>query len=113
LTNASETWASESAWSLSALGYVYAVSGKKTEAQSVLDRLKRMSEQRYVSSRFAAGVYAGLGEKDETFDLLRSAHEDRSLQIGPGIIADPALDSVRFDPRFRDLLRQMGLNNNA
>jgi len=100
-------------YALSALGYVYAVSGKKTEAQNVLDRLKRMSEQRYVSSRFAAGVCAGLGEKDETFDLLRSAYEDRSLQIGPGIIADPALDSVRFDSRFRDLLRQMGLNNNA
>jgi eukaryotic-like serine/threonine-protein kinase len=100
-------------YALSALGYVYAVSGKKTEAQNVLDRLRRMSEQRYVSARFAAGVCAGLGEKDETFDLLRSAYEDRSLQIGPGIIADPALDSVRFDPRFRDLLRQMGLNKNA
>jgi serine/threonine protein kinase/tetratricopeptide (TPR) repeat protein len=99
-------------YALSALGYVYAVSGKKAEAQSVLGRLKGLSQQRYVSSRFAAGICAGLGEKDETFDLLRAAYEDRSLQIGPGIIADPALDSVRSDPRFRDLLRQTGLSNN-
>jgi tetratricopeptide (TPR) repeat protein len=98
-------------YAFSALGYVYAISGKKAEARNVLDRLQGLSQQRYVSSRFAAGVCAGLGEKDETFDLLRAAYDDRSLQIGPGIIADPALDSVRSDPRFRDLLRQTGLSN--
>jgi serine/threonine protein kinase/Flp pilus assembly protein TadD len=98
-------------YALSALGYVYAVSGKKAEAQNVLDRLNGLSEQRYISSRFAAGVCAGLGDKDKTFDLLRAAYEDRSLQIGPGIIADPTLDSVRSEARFGDLLRLTGLNN--
>jgi eukaryotic-like serine/threonine-protein kinase len=105
------TIVSANPYAFSALGYVYAISGKKAEARNVLDRLQGLSQQRYVSSRFAAGVCAGLGEKDETFDLLRAAYDDRSLQIGPGIIADPALDSVRSDPRFRDLLRQTGLSN--
>jgi hypothetical protein len=57
-------------------------------------------------------VCAGLGEKDKAFELLRAAYEDRSLQIGPGIKADPTLDSLRSDPRFHDLLRHMGLDDN-
>jgi TolB-like protein/Tfp pilus assembly protein PilF len=98
-------------YALSALGYVYAVSGKKTEAQNVLDQLKGLSQQKYISARFAASVCAGLGEKDKAFELLRAAYEDRSLQIGPGIKADPTLDSLRSDPRFLDLLRRIGLEN--
>jgi eukaryotic-like serine/threonine-protein kinase len=68
-----------SPYALSALGYVYAVSGKKAEAQNVLDRLNGLSEQKYISSRFMASIYAGLGEKDKALESLRAAYEDRSL----------------------------------
>jgi len=98
-------------YALSALGYVYAVCGKKAEAQGVIDRLKALSQQKYMSPRFMATVFVGMGESDEAFKLLKAAYEDRSLQIGPGILADPALDSIRQDPRFRELLRFMGLDN--
>jgi serine/threonine protein kinase len=100
-------------YALSGLGYVYAVFGRKVEAQNVLDRLKELSEQKYVSPRFAASIYAGLGDKDKAFEFLRAAYEDRSLQIGPGIKADPTYDSLRSDPRFRDLLGRVGLNNSG
>jgi serine/threonine protein kinase/tetratricopeptide (TPR) repeat protein len=95
----------------SSLGYVYAVSGKKTEAQNALDRLQALSRQRYLSPRFAASVCAALGENDKAFELLQAAYDDRSLQIGPGIIADMTLDSLRPDPRFRDLLHHLGLDD--
>jgi len=98
-------------YAFSALGYVYAVCGKKTEALEAAERLNELSRQRYVSPRFAASVYAGLGEKDKAFELLRAAYEDRSLEIGPGMNADPTLDSLRSDPRFRDLLRRIGLSD--
>ena len=98
-------------YAISALGYVYAVAGRKAEAQDVLDRLKKLSEEKYVSARFAASIYAGLGDKDKSFELLRAAYEDRSLQIGPGIKADPTYDTLRPDSQFRDLLRRIGLNN--
>ena len=102
---------SASPYAFSALGYVYAVCGKKAEAQNVLDKLKMLSQRKYVSPRFMASVYAGLSELDESFDLLTAAYEDRSLQIGPGILADPTLDTLQGDPRFRDLLRLTGLDN--
>jgi serine/threonine protein kinase len=102
---------SASPYAISALGYVYAVSGKKAEAQNVRDRLQKLSEQKYLSPRFMASIYAGLREKDKALESLSAAFEDRSLQIGPGIIADPTYDSLRNEPRFQDLLRRMGLTS--
>ena len=102
---------SASPYAISALGYVYAISGKKAEAEKVLDRLKKLSEQKYISPRFVASIYAGLGEKDKALEWLIAAYEDRSLQIGPGVIADPTYDSLRAEPRFQELLRRMGLAN--
>jgi tetratricopeptide (TPR) repeat protein len=96
-------------YAISALGYVYAVSGKKAEAQNVHDRLMKLSEQKYISSRFMASIYAGLGEKDKALESLDAAYEDRSLQIGPGVTADPTYDSLRGERRLRDLLRRIGL----
>jgi eukaryotic-like serine/threonine-protein kinase len=101
---------SASPYAISALGYLYAVSGKKDEAQKVRDRLNRLSEQKYISPRFVASIYAGLGEKDKALASLSAAYEDRSLQIGPGIIADPTYNSLRAEPQFQELLRRMGLN---
>jgi eukaryotic-like serine/threonine-protein kinase len=102
---------SASPYAISALGYVYAVSGKKAEAQNVRDRLQKLSEQKYLSPRFMASICAGLGEKNKALESLSAAYEDRSLQIGPGIIADPTYDSLRAEPRFQELLRRMGLSN--
>jgi tetratricopeptide (TPR) repeat protein len=100
---------SASTYAISALGYAYAVSGKKAEAEKARDRLNRLSEQKYISPRFVASIYAGLGEKDKAFESLNAAFEDRSLQIGPGIIADPTYNSLHAEPRFQELLRRMGL----
>jgi non-specific serine/threonine protein kinase len=100
-----------SPFTLSALGYVYAVSGKRAEAQKVLDQLNELSKQKYVSARFVGSIYAGLGEKDAAFESLKKAYDDRSLEIGPGIKADPTYDPLRSDPRFQDLLRRIGLGD--
>lgn len=56
-------------------------------------------------------IYAGLGEKDNSFKSLEEAYQDRSLEIGPGIKPNPAYDPLRSDARFRDLLRRVGLHN--
>jgi serine/threonine protein kinase/tetratricopeptide (TPR) repeat protein len=100
-----------SPYAISALGYVYAMSGKKAEAQKVLKRLVSLSEQKYISPRFVASIYAGLGERDKALESLKAAYEDRSLEIGPGIIADPTYNSLRAEPLFQELLRDMGLRN--
>jgi tetratricopeptide (TPR) repeat protein len=100
----------KSEWTLSkaGLGHVYAVTGKKSEARTVLDELKRASEQKYVPANSIALIYAGLGEKDQAFAWLDKAYEQRAFQM-QWIKIDPRWDSLRSDPRFQDLLRRLGL----
>src|SRR4030095_7349527 len=57
------------------LGHVYAVTGKKSEARTVLDELKQLSGQQYVAATSMALVYAGLGEKDQAFSWLEKGFE--------------------------------------
>ncbi len=87
--------------------YTYAVSGKRAQAQKMLEELKEQAKQSHVAPVNFAIIYAGLSEKDRAFEWLEKAYEDRS---GPPYIQiDIFLDSLRSDPRFADLARRKGL----
>jgi serine/threonine protein kinase/Tfp pilus assembly protein PilF len=94
--------------SLGYLGYVYAAAGKKVEAQKVLEELKGLLKQRYVSPYNIACVYAGLNDKDQAFEWLERAYQDRSYYMTL-LKTETVLDNLRPDPRFKDLLRRMNL----
>ncbi|HVS82217.1 MAG TPA: protein kinase [Pyrinomonadaceae bacterium] len=98
----------EWSFSMSGLGHVYAVSGKKAEARAVLDELKQMSRQEYVPADGIALIYAGLGEKDQAFTWLEKAYEEHAFKMA-WLKVEPQWDSLRSDPRFADLLRRVGL----
>jgi hypothetical protein len=51
-----------------------------------------------------AVVYAGLGAKDKAFEFLEKAYQERSSDLPYFLRADLRMDSLRTDPRFRDLL---------
>jgi hypothetical protein len=51
-------------------------------------------------------VYAGLGEKDQTFSWLEKAYKGRSTWLIL-LNVDQLWDPVRNDPRFKDLLHRM------
>jgi eukaryotic-like serine/threonine-protein kinase len=93
---------------LSELGHAYAVSGKKSEAEQALKELKDWSKQSYVPAYNFAEVYIGLGEKEQALAWLEKAYADRSTYL-TFLKADPQFDSLRSDPRFKDLLRRVGL----
>jgi serine/threonine protein kinase/tetratricopeptide (TPR) repeat protein len=88
------------------VGCAYAVTGRRAEAQRVLNQLNDLSKQKYVPAWSKAGIYMCLGEKDKAFEWLEKSYEERSLieiKVGPG------WDPLRSDPRFQDLLRRMNL----
>ena len=89
------------------LGYAYAGAGKLNASQKVLDELKGLSKKRYVSPYFIAIVHAGRGEKDEAFEWLEKASDDRSEMLAWLKVA-PELDRLRPDPRFASLMRRVG-----
>jgi eukaryotic-like serine/threonine-protein kinase len=100
---------SEWPMAMAALGHVYALSGKKAEAQDVINQLEQLSAQEYVPAYSIALVYAGLGEKDQAFTWLEKAYEERGFAITQGFKRDPRWDSLRSDPRYANLLRRIGL----
>ncbi len=91
-----------------ALGHAYAMSGKRADAEKVIDDLKRLSKQHHVPPFDIATVYVGLGEKEQAFAWLDKAYEERSYFLSY-IKADPRLDNLRSDQRFKELVRRVGL----
>jgi len=94
---------------LTGLGYGYAVTGRRAEAQKVLDQLKELSKHEYVSAVWRTKIYAGLEEKDKAFEWLEEAYEDRSIVSVGFIKTNPMFDPLRSDPRYTDLLRRTNL----
>ncbi len=93
---------------LAVLGQAYAASGQKAQAQQVLGELRDLQDKRYVSPYTVAGIYAGLGEKDNTFKWLEKAFEERDIWI-VNLKVDPVFTKLRSDRRFPDLLLRTGL----
>ena len=89
------------------LGHDLAVTGNPAEARQILGDMKQLSAKRYVPPESVAMVYQGLGDTDEAFRWLERAYRERTMH--PWISSDPRLDPIRSDPRFKDLMRRMGL----
>jgi len=92
------------------LGHAYSVANKTPEARAVLNQLLEKSKRQYVSPFYIALIYAGLGESDKAMDWLEKAYADRSNGL-VFLKVDPQLDSLRSNPRFKDLLYKMRLPN--
>ena len=88
------------------LGWAYAHAGERGDARIILERLSKLSEQRYVMASQVSLIYAAMQEKDEAFRWLENAYRERSAWM-VYLNVDPRLDSLRSDPRFDDLLRRM------
>ncbi|HEX4945769.1 MAG TPA: tetratricopeptide repeat protein [Blastocatellia bacterium] len=89
------------------IGHLYAVWGKKAEAQQVLAELLKKSEQSYVSAYDIAVVYAGMDESEQAFRWLHRAMAQRPFWLC-WLKLDPRLDGLRSDARFRDLQQRVG-----
>jgi TolB-like protein/Flp pilus assembly protein TadD len=92
----------------SLLGRAYAVTGRIEEAEEILDRFARRSENEYVSPAFLGLVQAALGDRDGAFESLRQSAEEGSYVLFFAKVS-PIFDDLRDDPRFAKLLGKIGL----
>jgi len=90
------------------LAHAYALAGRKADAQSELNVLTAIGKKRYVPPSYVAIVYLALGDKDKAFEYLNKSYQDRSEQL-LYLGVEPVVDSLRSDPRFDKLLKQVGL----
>ena len=93
---------------LAYLARSYAQSGKKEEAMKLVAQMHELAKQRYVPAYGFGLAYAALGDKDQAFQWLERSLQDRAWEI-PYLKVDPAMDSLRSDPRFDDLVKRVGL----
>jgi Flp pilus assembly protein TadD len=91
------------------LAYCYATSGRRGDAERLLNELEELSKRSYVSPVSFALVHVGLDRVEETFEWLEKAYAERALLL-PFISLDSPYEPLRSDPRFADLLRRMGLS---
>jgi tetratricopeptide (TPR) repeat protein len=96
---------------LAALAHGYALSGRRAEAEKLLDEVKEASKQRYVPSYEIAVIYAGLDQKKEALTWLEQAHEQRDSSWLVDVGLDPRFQRLHSEPRFRALLKKLGLPN--
>ena len=81
------------------LGYAYARSGRREEAEKLAIDLSPLQQ---------AVIFAGLGDKERTLAAL-----DRMTVVGPvrmgSILSLPELALLRGDPRLKALRKKVGL----
>ncbi len=89
------------------LGVVLAKAGQLNEGRRILEELKRQPKPDYQSPPYVAALHGILGGKDEAFEVLEKAYEQRIFWLA--LLASPTYDSLRDAPRFAALCRRIGL----
>src|SRR5262249_45442739 len=82
------------------LGFIYARSGHREEAEKMAAASMYANEQ--------ALIYAGLDDKDRTFEALGRMAELGAQRVGV-YINYPELALLRDDPRLKALQKKVGL----
>jgi tetratricopeptide (TPR) repeat protein len=87
---------------------VYAMAGQQDTAQRLVQELVAAQDVRYIRYIFLAQASIGLGNDQRTLEWLEKAYEQHDpllvfLQAGPDF------ESLSGHPRFRRLLRRIGL----
>lgn len=93
---------------LAAKGHLLGVANRRAEAEAILARLDSMSRRQYVTAYGVALVYAALGDKDRAFASLKRGVQERTHWM-VWLNRDPRWRSLRADPRFASLVREVGL----
>ena len=87
-------------------GWGLAQLGRREEARAALATVPRDGPSSSVT--YIASGYMLLGQPDEAFAQLRAAYDRREYSL-LGIVMTPAGDPLRADPRFNQLIQDIGL----
>jgi len=88
-----------------------AAAGRLAEARQELDGLLVLSRQHYVPAYDIAIGYAAIGDQEAALDWLDKAVEERANM--QAIRVDPALASLHANPRFKTIVKRVGVPDSA
>jgi tetratricopeptide (TPR) repeat protein len=90
------------------VGITHAEMGETDKAIEILNDLVRRRDTAYLSPFKISLVLFSLDRIDEGFAELQKAYEDHDVELIE-ITTYPYLDRVSSDPRYKQLLKKMGL----
>ena len=99
-------------WPVGCIGAVYAATGDRKRAKEILVELEDRAQNEYIHASWIADIYALLDKKEEAFEWLEKAYEERAPVVvfhAENIYPSWAFDSLGADSRFQDLVRRLGL----
>ena len=73
-----------------------------------LHQYQQGAKETYVPPLVFANLYSLLDEKDQAFEWLEKAYQERSSKL-TDLKLDPDYDNIRSDPRFSALVKKIGL----
>ena len=88
--------------------HVLAVAGRKGEALKLVRQVEDASKHQYFCPYEIGSVYVVLGDADTATDWFRKGVEGRADCMA-WLGVEPWIESFRSDPRYRTLLRDIGL----
>jgi tetratricopeptide (TPR) repeat protein len=89
-------------------GHLFARMGRLQDARRVLTYYEQPAPDGAQQWFFIAAIYGQLGQKDKAFQWLDRAYQNRDYFL-TFIKTDPFMDPLRDDPRFKAMLRRIGL----
>jgi len=90
------------------IAHTYGRMGERKKAEEILEVLLERSKKEFVQSLPIASIYIGLEDYDLAFERLEMALEEHDAHLVL-ITFWPDMDPIRSDPRFKALLKKMGL----
>ena len=87
-------------------GYALAKSGRQNEARNLLDKLLKLSNERFIPPDHIALIYNGLGETDKALEWLEKGYEQKDPKMA-FLKVEPKWNNLRSEPRFIALMRRM------
>jgi len=91
------------------LATVQAAAGNTAEARKLLAGLEEEAKHRYVCAYEIATVYSNLGDNDKAYEWMQRGVKDRA-DCMLRLKSEPWMDSLRSDPRYAALTRQVGFS---
>ncbi|UCH65956.1 MAG: hypothetical protein JSW63_02135 [Ignavibacterium sp.] len=91
---------------LGGLGHAYGIAGRKEEAKKILDEMLNYTPKYHIPPVQIAFVYAGLGDDDNVFKMLKRAYVEHSWEL-IFIREEPWFDYLREDKRFKEFVSRL------
>jgi tetratricopeptide (TPR) repeat protein len=93
---------------LGAMAHACGSAGHMADAERLVEQLRTIARQRYVSPYSFAAAYTGMGRVDEALTALEGTLEEHNAWVW-FLPVDPRFDRLRSEERFVSLMAQYGL----